>query len=311
VQAYQVADLRVVSPVPLPGVERTPHTAGAWHLTMHPSRTAPVPDSWYHEATEDGAPHPWRRIGRSGSLEIVAFRPEGTFVIDRRARRVMGYPHPHLRRDALCQTLIGQLLPLLLSLSGRLVLHASAVRTPGGVIALIGKSGAGKSTLAAALATAGFPLATDDCIALIRRGGRWRGVPFHSGVRLWQDSAQRIGMRLGAYHDGQKIRFSARDLGAVAHARSAPLARIYVLHPEAPAGRGRPRVEPIAPGDAVFDLVRGGFHPAVGERRAMRRLFESITDLASAIAVRRVRYARRLERLADLSDAIIEDTMTS
>src|SRR5262249_36185278 len=58
--------------------------------------------------------------------------------------------------------LLDQVLPMILNLLGRDVLHATAVDTPGGVCAFIGPAGAGKSTLAASFAAMGYPIFCDD-----------------------------------------------------------------------------------------------------------------------------------------------------
>src|SRR6266851_3250608 len=58
-----------------------------------------------------------------------------------------------------------KVLPLALQVCGREVLHASAVRSPGGVMALCGISETGKSTIAFGLSRRGFPLWADDAVA--------------------------------------------------------------------------------------------------------------------------------------------------
>jgi len=312
VQVYRIADLRLASAVPLPGVARVEHGPREWHLHVERRRLPPTPDHWYHEATADGASRPWRLIGRAGTVDVIRYRREGTFVVDRRSREIVAYPHPDLQPDALRQTLIGQLLPLVLSLSGRLVLHASAVRAPEGLIAFIGRSGAGKSTIAAALAAAGYSLATDDCVALECRQGRWYGIPFHSGVRLWRDSAD-LFSRDETPREGKarrKTRFSASQLGLSVHARRTPLSRLYLLHPERMSSRRAqaPRVASVPAVEAMFELVRGGFHPAVGDRRSMRRLFDGLTSLASHVEVHRLHYSQRLSALEQIVAAIMRDT---
>lgn len=62
--------------------------------------------------------------------------------------------------------LVGAALATVATLGGKVVLHASAISTPGGVIAFAGQSGQGKSTVAALAALAGAPLFADDVVAL-------------------------------------------------------------------------------------------------------------------------------------------------
>ena len=62
--------------------------------------------------------------------------------------------------------LLGSVLALLLEQRGFFVLHAGAVEIGGVAAAFLGEKGQGKSTLNAALALAGFPLLSDDVVAL-------------------------------------------------------------------------------------------------------------------------------------------------
>jgi hypothetical protein len=56
-------------------------------------------------------------------------------------------------------------------------LHAAALDTPGGVVAVAGPSGAGKSTLAIELMRRGWPLFADDMLTLRRAPSRVRAYP--------------------------------------------------------------------------------------------------------------------------------------
>lgn len=85
----------------------------------------------------------------------------------------------------------GWLLAFLLTLRGRLVLHASAVALPTGeVVAIIGNSGMGKSTLAAALCRDGSTFITDDVANVEVVDGRAIIHPGSIAARLRPESAE-------------------------------------------------------------------------------------------------------------------------
>ncbi len=94
---------------------------------------------------------------------------------------VVGRWHAGADRTRLPVMLSGTLMATLLALSGRTVLHASAVRRDGRTVALVGASGAGKSTLAAMCCSRGAQFVTDDVLdtwvegtqARAHRGGRF------------------------------------------------------------------------------------------------------------------------------------------
>ena len=63
-------------------------------------------------------------------------------------------------------------LPFAAALQGFLILHASAVRLGGSVLAFVGPSGVGKSTIATNLAVREFQLVADDLLPVSISGGR-------------------------------------------------------------------------------------------------------------------------------------------
>src|SRR5207244_6105024 len=76
--------------------------------------------------------------------------------------------------------------------SSDLCLHASAVAVADRAIALVGLPGAGKSTAAAAFACAGYPVISDDVVALEDHGERFLVQPGYPRVNLWPDSVRRL-----------------------------------------------------------------------------------------------------------------------
>src|SRR5205807_10064457 len=97
------------------------------------------------------------------------------------------YPVPGTPLETLKHLLLDQVLPLLLSQQGKLVLHASAVAGPGGALAFTGPSGHGKSTLAASFSTNGYELLTDDCLMVEDRNGSIFGTPLYPSLRLYPE----------------------------------------------------------------------------------------------------------------------------
>ena len=72
-----------------------------------------------------------------------------------------------------------------LQVSGREVLHASAVRSPAGVTALCADSETGKSTIAFGLSSRGYPVWADDLVAIevSDQGGVAISLPFTMRLR--------------------------------------------------------------------------------------------------------------------------------
>jgi hypothetical protein len=77
------------------------------------------------------------------------------------------------------RVLIGKVIPAISVMLGYEGLHAAAVESPVGVVAIMAPSGAGKSTLALELLRRGWPLFADDVLTLSKDGD---GVRAHPGT---------------------------------------------------------------------------------------------------------------------------------
>ncbi len=116
-------------------------------------------------------------------LELVDF---GQFLLDRRTGRISGEPLPSVEITVAVRRFWKEAVPMLHQANGGLVLHASAVSTPGGAVLLVGESGAGKSTLARAWSSRkGNRQLADDVSVLYpgRDGGHEvHPLPFYTNV---------------------------------------------------------------------------------------------------------------------------------
>lgn len=161
--------------------------------------------------------------------------------------------------------LLSSVIAFWLELSGMLVLHASAVALPRGVVGFVASSTGGKSTLAAAAVAAGHPLVTDDLLALHDQGQQLHVQPGFPAMRLWPSTAAHF------LPDWQALprvdhKFDKRwtPIGAGGWGKfcpeSQPLAALYV--PQRRAGdvpNLAIEIVPLAMGEAVIELVRHSF----------------------------------------------------
>jgi hypothetical protein len=124
----------------------------------------------------------------------TAFRyGDGTaFDVDHRARpaRIRAAIAPGQTLEDLTAYLYGPVLGFVLRAWGRLALHASGVRVrvDDGAVLLAGGPGAGKSTTAAALATRGHTVVSDDLTAVSLDEGTPLAWPAFDHLRLWPSS---------------------------------------------------------------------------------------------------------------------------
>ncbi|HTU77817.1 MAG TPA: hypothetical protein VMF09_03570 [Solirubrobacteraceae bacterium] len=95
------------------------------------------------------------------------------------------------------RALIGKVIPSISVMRGYEALHAAAVDSPEGVVAIMGASGAGKSTLALELMRRGWPLFADDQLTLSDDAG---AVSAHPGTPHMS-----LDMRMSAELDEQAL----------------------------------------------------------------------------------------------------------
>lgn len=139
------------------------------------------------------APKPWQgRLGDGQELAIewgregdLRFRygDRASFLLDAAHDRLWCAPVDPAS-DAWMRVLLTRVLPNVSIANGYEALHASAVATPHGAVAVAAASGSGKSTLALELIRRGWPLFADDTLILGRRAGAVEAHPSGPFVNL-------------------------------------------------------------------------------------------------------------------------------
>ena len=102
--------------------------------------------------------------------------------------------------ESLTTYLLGQVLSFSLLSRGNEPLHATAVVIDGEAVAFLGDCGYGKSTLGAAFLARGFPILTDDILALEVRDGRWFAHAGPRRLKLFPSVARKILARADGMH---------------------------------------------------------------------------------------------------------------
>jgi hypothetical protein len=207
----------------------------------------------------------------------------------------------------LSHLLLHQVLPLCLSRRGRLVLHACAVATPRGVIAIVGESGAGKSTLAAAFCAAGASLVADDALVVDfgdEPGDRVaRAIPAADGLRLWNDVA--VPLPSGATITSAGAPSDAKQHVVVPLATEwAPIVRMLLIGPIDDTGTHLTDVPPEA---ARVALLPHLFRLDVTDAVESRRLFDAVHRLALSVPARALVFPNGPEHLPPAVDAALRD----
>lgn len=189
------------------------------------------------------------------------------------------------------RVLLSRVLPVVAIARGYEALHAAAVETPTGVVAIAGASGAGKSTLAAELLRRGYRLFSDDVLVIGSGGERVLAHP--GGPHLNLDSGGEHGLGVEVLGElGGKL-WAVTEEAATA---PAPVAAVALLE----RSGGEVRVEEVSasplalapfmlglPDDDARDATRFGLYADLVEGCKLLRLSGSAeapaADFAAAL----------------------------
>jgi hypothetical protein len=215
----------------------------------------------------------------------LRFPERADFELDARGTRLVAAPLPGTSDEMLRHLLLDAVLPLVVHLRGGEALHATAVKTPRGVVAFLGESGAGKSTLAASFIDAGCELVCDDCLALARApDGAVLAVPGYEGLRLHDDTGMKRRIRRGGL------------LGA-----PAPLAALYALE------RGPLAVERLSPAEAFMALVAATYRLDPSDRARLEAQHRVLEAVVARVPVKRLRVPGDLAALDAVRAVVLAD----
>jgi hypothetical protein len=244
----------------------------------------------------------------------VAFRyGDGTAIdIDHRARpaRIRAAIAPGQTLEDLTAYLYGPVLGYLLRARGQLALHASCIGTAEGAVLIAGAAGAGKSTTAAALATRGHRVVSDDLTALTFDEGAPIAWPAFDHLRLWPASAPLV---LGDASSLERItptwdkRRFPLDGTTFADA-PCPVRAIVVLRERRDGARAFVRT--LAPARAVITLAANSYANYLLDAPMRAHELMQLGALVRAVPVLAVTPPEGRDGLALLCDAIVRATDT-
>jgi hypothetical protein len=234
------------------------------------------------------------------------------FLVSADGRRILYRPLEHATRESLSVYLLGQVLSFSLLAFGIESLHSTAVVIDGAAVAFLGDCGYGKSTLAAALLTRGYPVLTDDVMAIEERTDHWTVHPGMPRLKLFPSVTRAL---LGAKPGGTPMNHGTPKLVLPLGPRQSvrrrvPLKALYVLSDPARRRIRRPphvQIEPLAGREAFLEIIRGAFNLANVERERLANQFRFATRLVATVPVRRLTYTRDLSFLPKVCDAVLAD----
>ena len=246
-----------------------------------------------------------------GGLYFGFFYGDGArFAVDGHGREVWAdWPENYSLEDA-CTYLVGPVLGFVMRLRGTVCLHASGVAVDSRAIALVGLPGVGKSTTAAAFACCGFPVLSDDVVALTDLTSQFLVEPGYPRINLWPDSVRRLFQsedalpRITPTWDKRYLPLGQN--GYHFASTPLPLGAIYVLDSREPTLTA-PIVEAVSRKEALLTLVANTYVNYLLDQNMRRTEFDVLSRVVSGIPVRRVRPPAGPSAILDLCGAIADD----
>lgn len=275
------------------------------------------PRRWFMEQdAPDG--YPWSARAKIPQGYLLRFPELADFLIDCDGHHIRCVArHPESSDHTLRALLIDHVLPPVIALRGRYVLHAAAVRTTAGVCVFAGYSGAGKSTIAAQLATAGNDFLTDDCLVLEEQDGSIVALASHPSLKLRDDALAFLkpgymGEPVADYTSKRRLRLA--KLGATQTPEPLPVARLYFLtrgDDDETVVTAKPLIQRLSARDAFFRLVKHSIRLDSADRTMLEREFQFTRRIVDAVPAALLSLPNDLSRLPLAHDAIAADLLAN
>jgi len=200
---------------------------------------------------------------------------------------------------------LNQALSLSLLRLGREPLHANAIETDGGAIALFGQSGAGKSTLSAYFLAAGNRMLTDDLLVLEPSSEGVMVQPGIARIKLAPETVQAVLPGVGRGRINVLTNKLELPLASGTFCgEPTELRRIYVLRR---TESDRITIRALSSKAAVMALIRHTFNVRVVRPERLKMQFEHALWVLDSVPMRTLSYPRDIERLADVRAAVARD----
>lgn len=200
--------------------------------------------------------------------------------------------------------LLGPVMAMLLHQRGFLVLHGSSVKVNGRAVAFLGYRGNGKSTTAINLYKEGYPLVTDDILAIkFNEEGLPVVYPGYPHVRLGEDSYNQV---KGNTDILTPIRTIVGKVFCDASYQFSPepvtLKRIYVIEKGDKA-----EASFLKSHENLIDLIRHSVANRIFQHTTQRENLIQCAQLVNNVTVRRLEIAHSFDRISELVQVIEDD----
>jgi hypothetical protein len=316
--SYSICGFVLVSDTPIPELRgaRSNSTDPDQLITIHldeVSCEAPCPSEWFmRQNLPNGLL--WTSRARTRDGYFLRFHEFADFTVDRSGRHIRCVGRRPAASDLVVRALLlDHVIPPVIALRGRYVLHAAAVRTSAaGACVFAGDSGAGKSTIAAELAAAGGDFLTDDCLVMDEQGGAVVAWASHPSIKLRDDAIQFLkpaGDSEPVAEYTAKRRVPASSFGSAFPLEPVLVARLYFLTrgDDDAVATTKPLIERLPTHAAFMKLVKHSVRLDSTDRAMLEREFQFTRRIVDSVPAALLSLPNDLSKLRLVNDAIAAD----
>jgi hypothetical protein len=223
-----------------------------------------------------------------------------SFRFDGSMDRVTAIACAPTRQEMILDEYRRKVLPMIIQARGQEVLHASAVLTPQGVVALSAPTKTGKSSMAYGLSRLGWQLWADDTVAFETLDSAIITNPLPFGMRLRPD--------LAAFFDEDPIVMNAdtdpKNADRIER-EPAPLTALLLLKRMQDRNDGAAvRFYRLSSARAFTDVLANAYYFSLRDVERNRRMMQHYLELVARVPVFEVCFQPGLETLHEVLDGI-------
>jgi len=253
---------------------------------------------------------------KNGSYFWLCYNDGTNFLVNRRGTKIWGTRSDDTTLEDTMTYLVGPVLGFVLRLRGIPCLHASAVVIKDQAAAFLGSAEAGKSTIAAAFATQGYPVITEDIVTLCCRDHKFLVQPGYPYVSLWPDSVKMLYGISDALPrltpaSGINAKWDKRYLDLTQEKyqvpkKPLPLGAVYILEGFNHKPK-TPKIKKLSKLEGLMKLISNTYVRCSLDCALRAQEFKLLTQLSKAIPIRKVHSSPGSRNLINVCKEIVKD----
>jgi hypothetical protein len=307
---YRVFDILLSCDFPLPGLVSV--ADGQPDIRVETISAEPLDLAGFEMFYEwrDSSGSTLARYGRREDAYRLEFPGMMDFLVFGEGRLINLTRAPGIPDETVAHLLLDQVIPRVLGLRGRVLIHASAVTSSvGHAFVFVGPSGRGKSTLAASFYQDGWRVLTDDCIQLDIEGERVLGTAAYPSIRLWSESSETLFGDSSAFvpvvHYSSKKQLLMTDASQPPPERQR-ISALFVLD-DADTESEDIVIRPIGGLAAAKAMIESAFVLDTKDRVKLEQWFRGATTVVrTGLPMFKLVYPRRFDHLDEVRRRVVE-----